>query len=343
MNEIAVYTCVTGDYDNVVEFYSYKDKEIDYLLFTNNQKIRSDFWKVIYIEDNNLSNVKLARKIKILGHPVLKQYKYTLWLDGASLPRKNLIPFVNSCIESGSHFISFAHRERDCAYQESLAVLYLKKDISAIVKPQMYSYLNEGFPQHNGLIESPVIFRSWDLEVERTMQVWFEQILRHSHRDQLSFNYAAWKTGFEYHLLLADAFDNSFFGRSSHRTVNCNISRFYVHFGEFDPSYHFSIESFDEYFDNEYEKGRSSRFKGEIKVLKNCNIMRIELASIERVKFKNFIVKYSKPVNYTFYNYEKIGNQYIFLNDHPIVVLTGDFHKDDKIKFRIELEPSIVL
>ena len=66
MKRICVYTCITGDYDNLKEIKN-KEKNIDYYCFTNNKNIKSKTWKVEYIEDKKLSNIILARKTKILG------------------------------------------------------------------------------------------------------------------------------------------------------------------------------------------------------------------------------------------------------------------------------------
>ena len=57
-NKICVYTCITGDYDNPKEIPKL-EKGIDYYCFTNNKKIKSNTWNVIYIDDENLSNVQL--------------------------------------------------------------------------------------------------------------------------------------------------------------------------------------------------------------------------------------------------------------------------------------------
>ena len=51
--KICVYTCITGDYDNLHEIKK-KEKDIDYYLFTNNKNIKSKTWKVIYIENEEL-------------------------------------------------------------------------------------------------------------------------------------------------------------------------------------------------------------------------------------------------------------------------------------------------
>ena len=69
-NKICVYTCITGEYDDLKEIKNV-EKNIDYYCFTNNKKIKSKTWNVVYIEDNELSNLLLARKTKIMIFPKL--------------------------------------------------------------------------------------------------------------------------------------------------------------------------------------------------------------------------------------------------------------------------------
>ncbi len=69
-NKICVYTCITGNYDKIKEL-DFKEEGIDYYFFTNNKNLTSKTWKVIYIENDGLDNIRLARKIKVLGHEIL--------------------------------------------------------------------------------------------------------------------------------------------------------------------------------------------------------------------------------------------------------------------------------
>ena len=71
MEKICVYTCIAGDYDDLNEVLV-KEEGIDYICFTNNKKIKSKTWKVIYVENGNLDNCHLARKLKMIGHLKLR-------------------------------------------------------------------------------------------------------------------------------------------------------------------------------------------------------------------------------------------------------------------------------
>ena len=59
--KLCVYTCITGSYDKVCEI-KVKEAGVDYYLFTNNKKITSKTWNVVYVEDKSISDQLLSRK-----------------------------------------------------------------------------------------------------------------------------------------------------------------------------------------------------------------------------------------------------------------------------------------
>ena len=95
-NKICVYTCITGDYDNLHEI-EHPEKNIDYYCFTNNKNLKSKTWQIIQIKDNKLDNVRLARKIKILGHPKInKKYEIDVWSDANVIWQKTISSFIQN-------------------------------------------------------------------------------------------------------------------------------------------------------------------------------------------------------------------------------------------------------
>ncbi len=86
---------------------------------------------------------------------------------------------------------------RDCIYDEELAVVALGKADISETRMQMIRYAQEGFPQHYGLCETNILVRRHNSDgCVNVMDKWSEQILNHSHRDQLSFNYCLWKLNY---------------------------------------------------------------------------------------------------------------------------------------------------
>ena len=165
---------------------------------------------MIYIENDGLDNIRLARKIKVLGHEILKKYDVTVWLDGASYIRKSIYQFLQKYCDLERHaLIGFRHNFRDCIYEEALECIKVKKDSEETVKKQMDKYCHLKYPKYYGLIESTILIRNFnDEQLNKVMNDWLLEICNYSYRDQLSFNYVAWKNNFKFDLLDMNVFDN---------------------------------------------------------------------------------------------------------------------------------------
>ena len=80
----------------------------------------------------------------------------------------------------------------------------------------MQNYEYAGFPRNNGLITGMVILRRHNhLDCVKVMEQWWSEISYNSKRDQLSFNYSAWKKGVKINYLPGDSRNNDFFVRST--------------------------------------------------------------------------------------------------------------------------------
>lgn len=191
--KIAIYTAITAGYDHLEEpTYKAAAENIDYLAFTDCD-IRSRFWKIIPLDDkySHLDSVRKARKLKIIGHPALDGYDYTLWIDG----NIDIIGNINELLSllDEHDLVTFKHPSRNCIYDEAMACLRRKKDSIDAVKEQVEFLKRQGYPENNGLIESNVLLRKKTAALEQAMNAWWEMVLNRSRRDQLSFNYIALK------------------------------------------------------------------------------------------------------------------------------------------------------
>lgn len=193
-----IYSAITGGYDEIKE-PEYVNPDLDYILFTDNPNVQSDIWKVELIsKEGDLDDTRLARKIKILGHQYLKDYDFSIWVDGKLLITNDLYDFVLNN-RGREPLLGFNHYENDCIYQEKELCRILNKDDLDIMDAQIERYRKEGYPEHNGLIESGVLVRELKNEkVIKLMETWWQEVLHGSKRDQLSFNYACWKNDFVY-------------------------------------------------------------------------------------------------------------------------------------------------
>lgn len=194
-NKKVIYTCITGGYDNLITPTKFTNG-FDYICFTDNKDLKSDFWEIRQLpkETEGLSQVKKQRYVKINSHLVLGEYDLSIWVDGNVTIKGDLNKFLDGVMKDDCSIYVPEHPTRKCIYAESETVMAMKKDVKDNVKPQIDRYKEEGFPKNYGLLQSNIMVRKHnDEDCIKFMEEWFSELKDGSHRDQLSFNYVAWK------------------------------------------------------------------------------------------------------------------------------------------------------
>ena len=212
MNKIVVYTCISGQYDNLIEPL-FVSKGVDYVCFTD-QSFYSTIWQIRPIPEelNNLSQVKKQRYIKVNAHKYLSDYETSVWVDANITIKGDMNYLINICKWSLSTITVPKHPIRSCIYEEAKAVIQYNKDKNEVVQPQILKYKQEGFPENYGMVQTGIMFRKHnDPKCIKLMETWWNEIEQHSHRDQLSFNYAVWKTGIGFNYIDKNIFSSEWF------------------------------------------------------------------------------------------------------------------------------------
>jgi Protein of unknown function (DUF616) len=193
-----VYTCLFGFSEHFNDF-SYDRDDIDFVCFTDDPELRSDFWSVKLMPRGALDPARMAKQIKALPHRFLPDHDWSLYIDNTirlKVPPAQL--FEEFLAPSPSPFVCFRHPQRDCVYQEAEEVLAQGYDHPARVGAQMRSYRQLGYPEHNGLAKLAFLLRRHrDPALPPVLERWHQEVLRHSMRDQLSFNPVAWLARFD--------------------------------------------------------------------------------------------------------------------------------------------------
>ena len=194
MNSKIIYTTIFGGYDDITK-----------PTLPNNWD-----WKC-FSEENSIplytDNTRNAKKFKVLPHRYLEDYEYSIFIDGNMYVVGNVDELIEKYL-SDSNIAFFDHNKnrmdpRDCIYDEYNAIMDLGKndpnqnfkDNPQVMYDQVKRYQDEGYPSHNGLITGMVILRRHnEKDCIRVMEDWWTEIKYGSKRDQLSFNYVAWKS-----------------------------------------------------------------------------------------------------------------------------------------------------
>lgn len=186
-NKTALYTVISNDYDTPKPISL---RGVDCFMFTDDPTINCQGWQTVLIEKTN--DQRLQRKLKILGHPTLKNYDITVYID-ANMTINNRFSSLISQFKGG---IAMGNHKRRCVYDEGLAVKKLKKAPSEIVNKQIAEYYENDFPANFGMWSAGVIIRdNKDEKIKEMCELWHKKLSEHSHRDQLSLPWALYHTG----------------------------------------------------------------------------------------------------------------------------------------------------
>lgn len=192
-----IYTCITGNYDEL-KAPSFKEFGYDYICFTDDPSLKSDFWEVFPIpkEIRDLSPVKQQRIVKIMPHKFLNEYETSIWIDAnvrIDRPIDEFLKQVVSLNESSNIFLK-KHPQRQCIYDEITACKLLKGINKNEMEKLRERYISEGMPKNFGLFETNVIIRKHNAKDCITlMNEWGKELLANSYRDQVSLTYCIWK------------------------------------------------------------------------------------------------------------------------------------------------------
>lgn len=203
--KVAIYTAIFGRYDSLHEPIKIIH-DADLFCFTD-QDFTSQNWNIIKVSPFDKDNLTLsARKYKVLGDPLVNKYEYTIWVDGSmTIIFDSALNVVKKYLNQ-TPIAVFKHHEQNSIYEEADYLLnridekkYGGKDK---IQHQIAEYRKEGLPKNSGLIASGFIIRKWGAKkLHDTMDIWWNELRTESIRDQLSFNYATWRTGLKYDLI----------------------------------------------------------------------------------------------------------------------------------------------
>ena len=228
MNKKVIYTSIFGS-----EYYlhepSIKLDGWDYICFTDNPNYKSDVWDVKIIP-KMYDGARDSKKPKILPHRCLKDYDISIWIDGDI----KIIGDINFLVDkylSNKNYAAFNHEfcgisttgnlnVRKCIYEEARFIKWLGdnhpkkhyKDDLDIINSQVDRYRKDGYPENNGLARTTVVFRRHNEDdVITNSENWWSEMKYGSRRDQISFNYVAWKHHLKFNYIQEDIDDNQYF------------------------------------------------------------------------------------------------------------------------------------
>jgi hypothetical protein len=197
-------------YSETFADFDYGDPEVDYICFTDDAELRSDVWKFVLVEDRSTDPARLSKRYKHQPHLFLPQYESSLYIDNTI--KLKVKPSTIFDRFEAHEMAMLRHPYRDCIYDEAAQVIRARYDDPDIIQRQIEAYREVGYPERNGLHAAGFLLRRHDsASVQEACALWNAQVMKYSKRDQLSWNFCAWKLRFSFTSINEDLHSNSMF------------------------------------------------------------------------------------------------------------------------------------
>jgi hypothetical protein len=211
-----IYTSITNSYDNLKELPQIFKGSAEAVALIDDPP-DSVSWQFLPACSEYADPCRNAKKPKILPHLYFPDAEYSLWIDGSIrvLSHCTLSNLIENYL-ADSDIALFKHRQRRCLYQEAQMCIQTRRDSLDTIHRQMIRYRYENFPQNRGLAECCVILRRHSDKIKLLNELWWDEICRHSRRDQLSFDFVCWKLGIRYKCFPGSITNNAYFRLAQH-------------------------------------------------------------------------------------------------------------------------------
>ncbi|PWA80347.1 hypothetical protein CTI12_AA197720 [Artemisia annua] len=158
-------------------------------------------WRIVIVKNLPFRDQRLNGKIpKMLPHRLFPNARYSIWVDSKSQFRRDPMGVFEALLwRSNSMFAISEHGARSSVYDEAKAVVKKNKATPQEVEVQITQYHHDGLPEEkrfNGkkaLNEASVIVREHNPVTNLFTCLWFNEVVRFTSRDQLSFPYVLWR------------------------------------------------------------------------------------------------------------------------------------------------------
>lgn len=190
--KIAVYTCITGDYDKLISPDNI-DERLDYFCFTDNDEQIKSPWILKSMELLGLDSKDQNRYIKMHPHIFFLDYDITIYIDGNIKIVGDLYELGLRINEIKGNLFVYSHSERNCLYSEGAACSYYSHDWIWNVAKQMRKYSESNYPMNQGLVCANILIRKNDSALSSLMDAWWLAYLSGVKRDQLSLPFVSWQ------------------------------------------------------------------------------------------------------------------------------------------------------
>lgn len=158
-------------------------------------------WRIVIVKNLPFIDQRLNGKIpKMLAHRLFPNALYSIWVDSKSQFRRDPLGVLEALLWRSNSVLAISqHGARSSVYDEAKAVVKKNKATPEEVEVQLTQYRLDGLPEdkrfngNKALAEASIIVREHSPLTNLFMCLWFNEVVRFTSRDQLSFPYVLWR------------------------------------------------------------------------------------------------------------------------------------------------------
>lgn len=201
---VALVTVIIGPFDSLL-LPKYLEPEVDYYCISDTVTDGYGVYRIQTPPYIDADPRRSARYIKANLIKLFPGYDFVIWVDANVLIQTRVATFVSHVRTSGHAIGAIPHPIRSSYVEEANEAIRLKLDDAEIIKQQLAAYEEIPAIRNEALIETNfMIFDSRNPVSSAFQQLWWSQINKFSRRDQLSINYALFKSGASWTPLLTE-------------------------------------------------------------------------------------------------------------------------------------------
>ena len=196
--KIAIYTCITGGYDDVKPPH-YVEDDCDYYLISDDITKLCEPYKWIdvdcVISADTMSDKDKNRYCKMHPFDIFPQYDYSIYVDGSI----QIIGNISENIKKTGTLGLAMHRHRctDDVYEEGVFLSWLGVTSKDKVCDDICRYVKSGLPRHFGMFECGMIVTDLhNLKAHEIYGRWYDEYKIGAGRDQQALVYVLWTLGY---------------------------------------------------------------------------------------------------------------------------------------------------
>lgn len=190
-NGVVVCTALAGNYERLLP-PAFLNDGWRYVCFTDSDATDSKIWETAKIPYDDPDPIRRARWVKLHLPELFPDAEWVIWLDANII----IVSDLSGLTERREGLSLIPHPVRSCPYEEGRVCVQARKDFADVIEPQLALYKNEGLPEKSGLWETNVmLLKPSDPTVRKVFADWWNELEKHSRRDQISLPYALFKNG----------------------------------------------------------------------------------------------------------------------------------------------------